>query len=206
MFTNAVQPTIIERDQAGQRWHVILMLMSFLLALLAGCGSNRVMQPTTAPGPAVIAVESQLLETVTNPRLHVGDPAPDFAYTLADGSTHTLRDLRGQKVLINFWATWCAPCEVEMPDLERAAQQLGDTGLVVLAVNHSEQVDVIERFAQKLGVTFPLIANPDRDIIQGFGVINLPTSYFIDTDGIVSYKHIGLMNFDFIKQRVEEMQ
>ncbi len=205
MFTNAVQPTIIERDQAGQRWHVILMLMSFLLALLAGCGSNRVMQPTTAPGPAVIAVESQLLETVTNPRLHVGDPAPDFAYTLADGSTHTLRDLRGQKVLINFWATWCAPCEVEMPDLERAAQQLGDTGLVVLAVNHSEQVDVIERFAQKLGVTFPLIANPDRDIIQGFGVINLPTSYFIDTDGIVSYKHIGLMNFDFIKQRVEEM-
>ncbi len=206
MFTNAVQPTIIERDQAGQRWHVILMLMSFLLALLAGCGSNRVMQPTTASGPAVIAVESQLLETVTNPRLQVGDPAPDFAYTLADGSTHTLHDLRGQKVLINFWATWCAPCEVEMPDLERAAQQLGDTGLVVLAVNHSEQVDVIERFAQKLGVTFPLIANPDRDIIQGFGVINLPTSYFIDTDGIVSYKHIGLMNFDFIKQRVEEMQ
>ena len=206
MFTNTGQPTIIERDQAGQRWPVILVLVSFLLALLAGCGSSRVMQPTTAAGPAVIAVESQLLETDSNPRLQVGDPAPDFAYTLADGSTHTLRDLRGQKVLVNFWATWCAPCEVEMPDLERAAQQLGDTGLVVLAVNHSEQVDVIEPFAQKLGVTFPLIANPDRDIIQGFAVINLPTSYFIDTDGIVSYKHIGLMNFDFIKQRLEEMQ
>lgn len=206
MFTNAGQPTIIERVQAGQRWHIIPILMSCLLVLLAGCGSNRMTQPITAAGPAVIAVDSQLLETVTRPRLQVGDPAPDFAYTLADGSTHTLRDLRGQKVLINFWATWCAPCEVEMPDLERAAQQLGDSGLIVLAVNHSEQVDVIEPFAQKLGLTFPLIANPNRDIIHGFGVINLPTSYFIDTSGVVSYKHIGLINFDFIKQRVEEMQ
>lgn len=206
MFTNAGQPIRIERVQAGQRWHIIPVLMSCLLVLLAGCGSSQMTHPITTAGPAVIAVESQLLETTSNLRLQVGDPAPDFAYTLADGSTHTLRDLRGQKVLINFWATWCAPCEVEMPDLERAAQQLGDSGLVVLAVNHSEQVDVIEPFAQKLGLTFPLIANPNRDIIHGFGVINLPTSYFLDTSGVVSYKHIGLMNFDFIKQRVEELQ
>ncbi len=207
MVTNAGQrwPVTIQPDQTGQRWPMISIVVSFLLVLLAGCGRSPVIQPTATAGPAVIAVKSQLLETDRNPRLHVGDPAPNFAYTLTDGSTHTLHDLRGQKVLINFWATWCAPCEVEMPDLERAAQQLGDAGLVVLAVNHSEQVDVIESFAQKLGITFPLIANPDRDIIHGFGVINLPTSYFIDTNGLVSYKHIGLMNFHFIKQRVEEM-
>jgi peroxiredoxin len=184
------------------------VLLPLLLLLLAACGATATEPARPQPVAAdaiTIADESQLLEEPASGRLQVGDMAPDFAYTLSDGTIRKLSDLRGQPVLINFWATWCAPCTIEMPDLEQAAHQLRDEGLVVLGVNHSEPVELIPPFAQEIGVTFPLIADPEGDIVNGFAVSNLPTTFFIAADGTIGFIQIGLMDFEFIQQRVREL-
>ena len=92
-------------------------------------------------GTSLIAAESRLLDSADQavvPRQ--GDAAPDFEYTLGDGTTHKLSDLRGKKVVINFWATWCEPCRVEMPDLQKVSQESGDQ-VAVLGVNWREGAD-----------------------------------------------------------------
>jgi peroxiredoxin len=154
----------------------------------------------------MIATESHMLERPSGEPLNVGDEAPDFAYTLADGTTHQLSDLRGQRVLINFWATWCPPCKAEMPDIQAAYEQYGNDDFMVLAVNSAEEQARVEAFAAEMGLTIPLITNEAGDIGTGYGARGLPTSYFVDRDGTISYRHTGIMTTAFIQQRSEEMQ
>lgn len=187
------------------------LLLFVVMIVLAACGSPRQVATTVdlrADSSALMAIatESELLERPDGTLLEVGDMALDFSYTLADGTTQQLSDLRGQKILLNFWATWCGPCRVEMPDIEQAAQTFGDEGFIALAVNHGEEAEVIPPFASELGLTFLLIANPSSDIVNGYAAIGLPTTYFINTDGTISFKQVGVMDFDFIEQRIEEMQ
>ncbi len=184
---------------------LIVILLPGVLFGLSRCGpapADPIAQ--TADGPVVLGVESELVNSTGS--LQIGDMAPDFVYTLADGSTHQLSDLRGQKVLLNFWATWCGPCKIEMPDIEEASRRFRDENLVVLAVNHTESVDAIEPFGRDLGLTFPLIANQSGDIIDAYVARGLPTTFFINTDGTISYKQIGMIDLAFIQQRLEEMQ
>ena len=131
---------------------------------------------------------------------------PNFTLPGLDGRSVRYAELKGDSLtVIDFWATWCAPCTVEMPDLEQAAQRLSDEGLVVLGINHSEPVELIPPVAQEIGVTFPLIADPEGNIVDGFAVTNLPTSFFIAADGTVGVVQVGLMDFDFIRERVREL-
>src|SRR3954465_11267735 len=95
---------------------------------LAGCGVGGGAPDSTLASPGgsshIVAAESRLLDSSEDTRMpNVGDTAPDFQYTLGDRTIHKLSDLRGKKVLLNFWATWCEPCRAEMPDL----QQVHDT-------------------------------------------------------------------------------
>jgi peroxiredoxin len=136
----------------------------------------------------------------------VGEMAPDFAFTLADGTTQKLSDLRGKKVLINFWATWCPPCMAEMPDIQEAADTYENEGFVVLAVNSAEEQAKVEAFAEEYNLTIPLITNRSGDISMAYGARNLPTSFFLNTDGTISYRQIGIMDKAFIETRLENMQ
>lgn len=177
------------------------MLTLGLLALaLSACASA-----TPQAGPAVphtIAPESKLVgDTGPADIPQVGQLAPDFQYTMPDGSTHTLAQLRGKKVLVNFWATWCGPCRSEMPDLQKALDEAGDT--VVLGVNKAQELKEIAPFANELQISFPLIANQAGDIAGRYGAQNLPTSYFINSDGTIGLKKTGVMNYTFIKAHLD---
>jgi thiol-disulfide isomerase/thioredoxin len=182
-----------------------LQLLSTLLALtlgLAACGAGRsdASAPTPDTSQVVLASASALIDAGSG-RPAVGEVAPDFSYTLADGSIHRLSELRGKRVLLNFWATWCLPCREEMPDLQQAAGAQSD--LVVLAVNRNEAPEAIARFGAEIGVRFPLIANISGDISDRYGATSLPLSYFINSDGTISGRQIGALTPALLGQRLE---
>ena len=181
------------------------MLTLGLLALaLSACASAA---PPSGPAvPHTIASESKLIgDTAPIEIPQVGQIAPDFQYTLPDGSTHMLSQLRGKKVLINFWATWCGPCRSEMPDLQKALGETGDS-VVVLGVNKAQELKEIGPFADELGISFPLIANQSGDIAGRYAAQNLPTSYFINSDGTIGLRKTGVMNYTFIKTHLDQLK
>ncbi|HMO57128.1 MAG TPA: TlpA disulfide reductase family protein [Roseiflexaceae bacterium] len=132
----------------------------------------------------------------------IGRPAPDFAYTLPDGSNTTLSALRGRQVLINFWATWCEPCRAEMPDLQQIADRYGDR-VVVLGINKLEQPELFEAFAAEVGVRFLLIANPAGDIADRYGAKNIPYTVLINEEGTITALRLGIMNYEEIEQLLD---
>ncbi len=165
-----------------------------LLALtLAACGANPpAAVPTIKVGNVTLATDSAMIDKGSG-RPAEGQVAPDFSYTLADGSRHALSELRGKRVLLNFWATWCTPCREEMPEFQQTAKANGDS-LVVLAVNRNESPDVIATFGNEIGVTFALIANIAGDIGDRYGATSLPITYFINSDGTISSKQLGALS------------
>jgi peroxiredoxin len=181
------------------------MLTLGLLALaLSACASAA--PPSGSAVPHTIAPESKLVDNTAPVDIpQVGQIAPDFQYTMPDGSTHTLSQLRGKKVLINFWATWCGPCRSEMPDLQKALGEAGDS-VVVLGVNKAQELKELAPFADELRISFPLIANPAGDIAGRYGAQNLPTSYFINSDGTIGLKKTGVMNYTFIKTHIDQLK
>ncbi len=126
--------------------------------------------------------------------LLIGKPAPDFTLTGLDGTTHRLQDYIGKQVILNFWATWCAPCRLEMPLLQRTYARLQTNGLVIIGVDQAENATTVSNFVKELNVTFPILFD-DRNlsVTQTYGVIGLPTTFFIDTKGIVQAKQIGMV-------------
>ena len=133
--------------------------------------------PTSTPAPAPV----------------VGAPAPDF--TLKDLSGHevALSSHTGHVVLINFWATWCGPCLVEMPAIERRYEALKDEGFVVLAVDDDEAITDVSAFARELDLTFTVLLDPGAAVNDLYRVRGLPTSFVVDREGVIQQLHIGLM-------------
>ena len=114
-----------------------------------------------------------------------GGVAPDFSLATSAGETITLSDLRGQTVIINFWATWCPPCLEEMPAIQEIYDAYRDEGLVVLAINQDEPADRVIRFAEQHRLTFPLLLDPEFGVTDRYQVGLLPSTFFVDRSGIV---------------------
>lgn len=179
-----------------------IIFFSFIFILIACTSAPQASQPLVV-GETPIASESKLIDTKPDWAAIPGEKAPDFSYTLADG-THKLSDLRGKPVLVNFWATWCMPCIEEMPELEAARRANPD--LVILAVNRNESTEAIAAFAPKVGVSFPLITDRDGAISERYGVINLPTTFFINRDGTIAARHLGALTAARLAERLAEVR
>lgn len=121
--------------------------------------------------------------------------AHNFAGKLPDEKTVNLKDYRGRFILLNFWATWCSPCLKEMPDFEKAYQQMGQEKLIVLAVGMGEDTKKISKFAEKYGFTFPMVADPKLEITNLYGVKNIPVTYLIDPEGVVLGRALGIRDW-----------
>jgi cytochrome c biogenesis protein CcmG/thiol:disulfide interchange protein DsbE len=138
-------------------------------------------------------VEIRLGTTGAQRAAKVGEPAPDFALPTPDGDTVRLSNLRGQPILVNFWATWCPPCKQEMPDIEVLYQKYKDQGFTVIAVDQQESPDAVQKYFDDLNLTFQPVIDSTGEVFNYYRVVALPTSYFIDADGVVRFQHRGLM-------------
>lgn len=135
----------------------------------------------------------------------VGNLAPDFTLTTAAGDTVSLSDYRGTKVMLNFWGTWCPPCRAEMPDMEKFYQE---HDVEILAVNltptESAVTDVIE-FIEDFGLSFQVLLDEELSVSSQYGIQPVPTSFMIDSHGIVQYVALGAVNYEQMVQAYRSM-
>lgn len=131
-------------------------------------------------------------------------PAPDFTLTNLDGESLDTGDLRGKNVLINFWATWCGPCRQEMPMLETASEEHASE-LVVLAVNIGEEPWRVKQFMHDLGLNFEVLMDENNQVQDLFRVRAYPTTYLIDTQGVVRAQHVGLLSETQLEKYLERV-
>jgi peroxiredoxin len=138
--------------------------------------------------------------------LEIGNRAPDFQLNTLTGDTVKLSDFRGNRVMINFWATWCPPCRAEMPDMEQFHQ---DKDIVILAVNLTDSetsVENVEKFSDEYNLTFPILMDTNLDVATLYMIQPIPTTYMVDSNGIVRYRAFGAMNYDLMVQEFEKME
>ena len=124
----------------------------------------------------------------------VGDPAPEFqAVSLEDDRVVSLADYAGRAILVNLWATWCAPCRIETPYLQSVYEENRDRGLMVVGVSVDSPgaLDLVEDFLGEMGVEYDILLDPDMVSTDVFAAIGLPASFLIDGDGIVRFTRLG---------------
>lgn len=132
----------------------------------------------------------------------VGDVAPDFTLNTLDGDSVELSDYRGKPVIVNFWATWCAPCRIEMPDLQAAYEgQQEETGLIILAVNEEEAAASVRAyFYDEMNLTFTPLLDEIGAVGNLYGVFNMPATFFVAPDGLITALHRGPLTEGLIEE------
>jgi len=137
----------------------------------------------------------------------VGMQAEDFQLDDLDGKTQRLSQYRGKIVLVNFWATWCKPCKLEMPAMQASFDKLRDKGFVVLAINELEDDAKVREFIKQYGYTFPVLMDRDNKVANQFGVFGIPVTVFVDEKGVVQeYIRGQLLTEQKIQEVVDRLQ
>src|SRR5690554_1229217 len=134
-----------------------------------------------------------------------GNVAPNFELETLNGEVVTLEDFHGEKIMLNFWATWCPPCRAEMPDMQKVYE---DHDVTILAVNLTQtetNLQTVETFVDDFGLTFPILLDTKTEVADLYGIQPVPTSFLIDTEGRIANIAIGPMNEDMLIQRFKEM-
>ena len=151
----------------------------------------------------VAPVEEPVKEAVTT-EIAKGKPAPNFTLKNLSGEEVSLSDYKGKFVLINFWATWCGYCDMEMPDLQKVDKENDD--LVVLAVDVMEDLDIVEEYINEGGYDFEVVLDSDGEIAKTYLVGAYPTSYFIDEDGVLLGGIQGMMTYERMNEVMDNIR
>ncbi len=126
-----------------------------------------------------------------------GFPAPDFSLNDLQGQHRRLSEFRGKVVFLNVWATWCPPCRLEMPSMEHLYRRLKDRDFVMLAVSEDEDgVPPVQKFVDQMGITFPVLVDPEGVVPGRYGVTGYPETFIIDRQGRVIQHTIGPEEWD----------
>ncbi|MBV7328718.1 TlpA family protein disulfide reductase [Chloroflexi bacterium TSY] len=170
---------------------VCTVLLIFLVAaLLTGCVGGREGQLQDNGNGAAEEVADANASKWSDSATTAADLATNFTMQTLSGEELSLVDLRGQFVLVNFWATWCVPCRKEMPYFQALADEHSEE-LVVLGINMREDAERIQPFVDEMGITFPILLDPPNDLLLEHNVRGLPVSYVVGPDGTIVYRRIG---------------
>jgi peroxiredoxin len=130
------------------------------------------------------------------PPIEVGRKAPEFALPRLGGGELALRELRGKVVLVNFWATWCAPCEQEMPAMQRLYAKLAPRGFELVAISEDDTAEVVEAFRARLALDFPIGLDPSHAVARRYQSFRYPESFLVDREGVLVARYIGERDWD----------
>jgi len=160
------------------------------LAWISGCSQQAASSTETAGKPSRASATASI-------GVNVGLRAPDIALPALTGETVNLASLKGKVVLVNFWATWCGPCLMEMPSMQRLYQQYHRDNFEILAVaTDFEGAPVVKPYVGRLRLTFPILLDPQLQVNDLYKVTGIPTSIIIDRDGIITHKFYGSEDWD----------
>ncbi len=186
-----------------------MMGLGLLLSLLLFGGEfwtagQTVADPETASSADFVFELAEMPPEARIGNIEIGQQAPDFVLQNINGETVTLTDYEGQVVILNFWATWCAPCRAEMPELEVAYQAYQEQGLAILALNREENPTTIAAFWEQMAsqgtpLSFVSLMDETGAVADRYGVFNMPTTYFIAPSGEITAVHRGLLTHDLIE-------
>lgn len=211
-FDQQNQPTR-QPDQRVSNSFTLATLLA-LLMLLSACSAGAPPGAASVAGDAITLADlpagvgrgfptAQLDQSAQTGSLTEGQTPPNFQLLLDDGRRLSLQDLRGQPVLLNFWATWCGPCRLEMPEVVRAAATSPD--LVVLAINVQESLEQIQPFAEEFQMMLPVVRDTDGDLRNLYEVRGMPTSVFIDREGKIFTIWPGILTADLLQEILGDM-
>ncbi len=171
----------------------IIGIVAALAVMVSGGGIANNIPPTPAP------------VTLANTSL-IGQSAPNFSLAALDGGAMRLSSYRGRVVFVNFWATWCEPCQRELPAFEAFMAEQGENGALVLAVNAGETAEQVTTYFDDHQISgIPALLDTGLEIYDRYNVQLLPTTYVIDPAGVVRYAHLGEMTADDLNAYVAEL-
>ena len=173
------------------RFNWILLSLAISLLGLAWIGQSR---------EAVVVADYSNL--VAAPQ--AGYLAPDFSLTTLQAEEITLSDYRGRPVILNFWATWCPPCRAEIPFFQQS--QLKYNGrAIILGIDQAEPLSLVAPFVADLGMTYPILLDLESAVSDSYGVVALPTTFFIDSNGVVQKVHPGIISQGVLEDEIEQL-
>ena len=172
-----------------------------------GLGAGLLLRPRANESAPAVA---QAANAAATPAVgfQVGMQAPDFMLTDLNGDEVRLSALRGKPVFINFWASWCPPCRIEMPDMQKFWLENGEQ-VHMLAVNQTgteKSPDTPRQYLKEKGFTFPVLFDVDGDVASSYGVRGLPTSFFLDANGVIRAVSLGAMDLATMKANLAKAQ
>nr|WP_263325863.1 thiol-disulfide oxidoreductase ResA [Neobacillus sp. Marseille-Q6967] len=157
-------------------------------------------------GAAVVYTLYANLTKDDRQKVAVGEMAPDFVLVDMEGNKHQLSDYKGQGVFLNFWGTWCEPCEEEFPYINNQYHQFKGQGVQVLAVNINESELAVNTFANRLQLDFPIVIDKDSQVMTAYNIGPLPATFLIDKDGKVVKYHTGQLTEELVKEYMEKIK
>jgi peroxiredoxin len=170
-----------------------LILALVLLVLGIYLGVRRHAQGSGGSGPQASGETKQL------------KPAPSFSLTDLNGHPLQLADYKGKVVLLDFWATWCAPCRTEIPKFVEWQKQYGPQGLQVIGISMDDSDKPVPGFVQQLGIDYPVALGDAKLADQYGGVLGLPVTFVIGRDGQIHHKHVGLTDMALLEGEVKQL-
>jgi cytochrome c-type biogenesis protein len=162
---------------------------------------------TSSSGPVVTVSSITELAASGGPSVGIslGNLAPGFETVTDSGQPVQLADFRGQVVILNFWATWCGPCRVEMPAFETVYQAYKDQGLAVIAVNNAETAAAVRSFRDEMSLNFVMALDENASIQNRYNIFSYPSTFILDRDGTILARHFGPLTADQITALVEDV-
>ncbi len=185
-----------------KKYLAVVVLIGLMIWGVYDVGGNKSKSPDATSNSTEVSTNSDQEQPLTV-GLEKGNLAPDFELQSVNGKTMKLSSFRGKKVIVNFWASWCPPCRLEMPEMEKYYTKNRNTGIEILAVNLTtaeKSLASVTSFMEAYGITFPVLLDKNGDAARLYNVSSIPASFILDTRGVIREKIVGPMTYESMQE------